>query len=145
MMATKVAIQVMVFALVFIMLATHPGWGEQDCYDEKDAVIRKCMVWPISKGAARTPSRKAHHASIETFSDYVDPSNICRATVQESDMACVCHVISKSEQRKISVVKLVRLARQLARQCGKPVLVGSKCGTWTVPPPLSPPSQSAHP
>jgi len=49
-MATKVAIQVMVFALVFIMLATHPGWGEQDCYDEKDAVIRKCMVTIIFIG-----------------------------------------------------------------------------------------------
>jgi hypothetical protein len=38
MMAPKVVLQVMVFALVFSMLATRPAWGEQDCYAEKDAV-----------------------------------------------------------------------------------------------------------
>ena len=106
-LATKATLGLLAFALVFIMLATHPAWGEQDCYAEKDAVIRRCMETIIFIG------------------DYIDPSNICRATVQQSDMACVCRVISDSEQRKISVVKLVRLARQ----CDKPVPVGSKCGS----------------
>jgi hypothetical protein len=108
MMATKVAIQVMVFALVFfIMLATHPAWGEQECCAEKDAVIHNCM------------------RTITIVGGYVDPSSRCRATVQESDMACVCRAISVNEQLRISVVKLVRLARQ----CGKLVPVGSKCGS----------------
>ncbi|KAF8704169.1 hypothetical protein HU200_031664 [Digitaria exilis] len=57
--------------------------------------------------------------------DYVDPSNKCRETVQKSYMACVCRVISVDEQLKISVVKLVRLARA----CGKIVPAGSKCGS----------------
>ncbi|CAL5031131.1 unnamed protein product [Urochloa decumbens] len=122
-MATKVDLQVMAFALVFIILATHLTWGEVDCHHEKQAVMHKCMK------------------TITIVGDYVDPSNKCREIVQESNMACICRNIEIEDQLKISVVKLVRLARQ----CGKLVPIGSKCGTWTVQPPQSPPSQRAHP
>lgn len=106
-MAMKVQFQVMVFTLVFIMLTTQLVWGEEDCYDQKKAVKLRCMK------------------TIKLDGDYVDPSDKCRETVQKSDMACVCRVISPHEQLRISVVKLVRLARA----CGKIVPAGSKCGS----------------
>ena len=63
--------------------------------------------------------------TITIIGAYVDPSNRCRATVQVSDMACICRVLSIDEELTISVAKLLRLARQ----CGKLVPVGSKCGS----------------
>ena len=42
MMDFKVVRQVVVFALVFTMLAKHQVWGEIDCHDEKVSVMLKC-------------------------------------------------------------------------------------------------------
>ena len=41
MMDFKVVRQVVVFALVFTMLAKHQVWGEIDCHDEKVSVMLK--------------------------------------------------------------------------------------------------------
>ncbi|TVU14118.1 hypothetical protein EJB05_37564, partial [Eragrostis curvula] len=116
-MATKVSLQVLVVALIFAMFTTHQTWGEQDCHQEKILVIQKCK------------------ATIEIGVPYVRPRSDCRQVVEASDMACVCRIITEDEELYISVSKLVRLARA----CGQIVPAGSKCGTWTVPPPLSPP------
>lgn len=43
MVAIKVTLQVMIFALVLSMLATHQVWGEADCYRQKVSVKIDCM------------------------------------------------------------------------------------------------------
>ncbi|TVU30186.1 hypothetical protein EJB05_21796, partial [Eragrostis curvula] len=116
MMVTKVFFHVLVFALIFAMFTTHQTLGEQDCTDEKIAVLRTCKK------------------TLDIDDDYVEPTSRCRHLVESSDMACVCRKVTLAEEFSVSVSKLVRLARE----CGNVVPAGSKCGTWTVPPPLSP-------
>ncbi|CAD6261754.1 unnamed protein product [Miscanthus lutarioriparius] len=48
---------------------------------------------------------------------------------READMVCICSIINDADEQKISVEKLVRLARE----CGKPLPSHTKCGTYTVP------------
>ena len=106
MMTTKVILQLMVYVLVFTILMTHQAWGEDDCYDEKDKVKHDCMK------------------TLDISKDWEEPSHKCRRTVQKSDMACICRIITIEEQIKISMGKLVRLARE----CGKIIPDESKCG-----------------
>ncbi|TVU32071.1 hypothetical protein EJB05_23789, partial [Eragrostis curvula] len=117
MMLVKLARQVLIIALVFATFTTHGVWGEADCHHEKILVFLKCKK------------------TIKIGVDYVQPTSECRRTVQSSDMACVCRIITDDEEFYVSVSKLVRLARE----CGRQVPAGDKCGSWTVPPPLSPP------
>ncbi|TVU30210.1 hypothetical protein EJB05_21820, partial [Eragrostis curvula] len=119
MTAIKAILQVIIFAFTIFMFATHEALGEHDCYHEKENVKVKCKK------------------NLDIVSPYVRPragSKCCR-TVRESDMVCVCRTLTRAEEDEISAVKLV----DVADDCGKPVPVGNKCGTWTVPPPLPPP------
>ena len=96
----------MVYALVFTIIMTHQAFGEDDCYHEKDKVKHDCIK------------------TLDINKDWEEPSHKCRETVQKSDMACICRIISIDEQIKISMGKLVRLARER----GKTIQGGSKCG-----------------
>ncbi|CAL5055284.1 unnamed protein product [Urochloa decumbens] len=122
MMYVKVVFQLMVFALVFTMFIPHLSLGEKDCYEQKYRFKHKCME------------------SIEIKGPYVAPSDSCVLVVRQSDMACICRVILIEEQAEISVSKIVRLATE----CGNPVPAGNKCGSYTVPPPLSQTLQMAR-
>jgi hypothetical protein len=68
MMTTKVILQLMVYALVFTILMTHQGFGEDDCYHEKDKVKHDCIK------------------TLDINKDWEEPSHKCRETVQKSDM-----------------------------------------------------------
>ncbi|PUZ48680.1 hypothetical protein GQ55_7G265400 [Panicum hallii var. hallii] len=119
MMDARAMLQVVVvFALVFTMLAKHQVWGETDCHHEKVSVMLKCKN------------------SIKIGGPYVRPrpGDKCCTTVQTSDMSCVCHVLTEHDEKTVDPKRLVKVAGR----CGKPVRVGSDCGSWTVEqPPLS--------
>ncbi|OEL26678.1 hypothetical protein BAE44_0012308, partial [Dichanthelium oligosanthes] len=78
-----------------------------------------------------------HHCrgSILTVGPYEPPIDDCLHVCRRSDMPCRCRVLTHKDEHLVSAVKLV----QLARDCGYPWQEGSKRGSWTVPPPLSPP------
>ncbi|RLM73377.1 hypothetical protein C2845_PM15G20250 [Panicum miliaceum] len=122
-MDVRVMLQVVVFALVFTMLAKHQVWGEKDCHDDKVSVMLKCKNSIKSGGPLVLPR----------------PGDKCCTTVQASDMACVCHILSTDDEKKVDPKRLVKVADR----CGKPVPVGSDCGSWTVAPPQ--PSSRGHP
>lgn len=107
MMDPKVAFQILIIALIVFMFTTHQAWGEQDCHNEKISVIRKCQK------------------IIEIGTPYARPRGACRRAVESSDMACVCRIITEDEEFYISVSKIV----QLARDCGKIIPEGAKCGS----------------
>ncbi|TVU15199.1 hypothetical protein EJB05_38706, partial [Eragrostis curvula] len=116
-MATiKLSLQVLFFALVFTLLATHQALGNKDCHGEKELVKQKCK------------------SNISISGDYVHPDHECCRVVKESDMICVCRILRLDEESTISAVKLV----DVAHDCGNPVPDGKPCGTWIVrssPPP----------
>lgn len=108
MMYTKVILRLMAFSLVFSMLVTHQACGEEDCYEDKEAVKSRCKK------------------SINIVGNFVEPTAKCCEKVRASNMACICRKITAKEQLLVlSVVKLV----QVARKCGNPVAAGSKCGS----------------
>ncbi|TVT96971.1 hypothetical protein EJB05_57802, partial [Eragrostis curvula] len=103
----KLVPQIMLFALVFTnIIATHQAWGEKECYGEKESIKHKCKE------------------NISIIDDYVRPGQECCHVVKESDMICVCRILSIEEESTISAVKLF----YVARDCGNPVPVGKKCG-----------------
>lgn len=110
MVAMKVTFQVITCALILTMFVSRQAWGEDDCYDKKVLLIMHCKDTIQFEGA------------------YVDPTNKCRSVVEASDMACVCLKITIKEQYHINARKIIRLARD----CGKPLPVGSKCGSKCV-------------
>ena len=91
------------------MFATQRAWGERDCYREKTVVLGNCKQ-TLARGT-----------------DYEGPNQRCRATVthRNIDMVCICSIITAEDEEKISVEKLVRLARE----CGKPLPSHTKCGS----------------
>jgi hypothetical protein len=103
----KVILQVLVFALIFSMLVTHQAWGEVDCYFDKKLVKNKC------------------ERNIKMRGDYIHPGNECCNAVRRSDMVCVCLKMSLEEEARISMAKMV----MVARDCGKPIPPKSKCGS----------------
>lgn len=108
MMVVKVALQMLIIGLlVIVVFTTHQVWSEQDCYGEKVLVVKRC--WK----------------TIEIGVAYENPTSKCRRTVESSDVACVCRIITTDEEAYISVSKLVKLARE----CGKQFPDGSKCGS----------------
>lgn len=102
----KLILQVLLFVIVFTMIATHQSWGEKDCYGEKEKVKSRCR----------------ESIAIE---DDIPPDHECCKAVKESDMICVCRILRIDEETNISAVKLVHVAKT----CGKPVPVGNKCGS----------------
>ncbi|TVU22256.1 hypothetical protein EJB05_31940 [Eragrostis curvula] len=111
-MSLKVVLQFVVIALVFTMFRTQQAWGEKDCHGEKILVKEKCME------------------SIKLVGDYVHPNQSCIHAVKDSDMTCICGIITLDDELEISVSKTLRLARE----CHNPVPAETKCGTFTVPP-----------
>jgi hypothetical protein len=105
-MARNTLIQLLVFTLVFIMSTTQ-AWGDQDCYQEKDMVLRECTI------------------SIITIGNYIPPSNLCCRHVRSSDMVCVCRKLEPSDEVSVSPRKLVRVAED----CRKPLPPRTKCGS----------------
>ncbi|TVU38544.1 hypothetical protein EJB05_11920, partial [Eragrostis curvula] len=118
-MTMKVTIPILVSVFAFNVFTTYQSCGEQDCHEEKELVMAKCI------------------ATITNHGPYAPPNLPCRQAVAASDMVCICRTLSHLDETSVSASKLVHLAKD----CGKPVPVGSKCGSWTIPPPLSSPSQ----
>ena len=108
MITIKIMLRVLVFSLVFTMLATHQAWGKnkENCEKDKNFIKRQCENC-IAVG------RKAR------------ASKLCCNAMKRADMACVCRSITLEEQLKISVVKVV----DVAKECGNPVPPGNKCGS----------------
>jgi hypothetical protein len=63
--------------------------------------------------------------TINVGDNYAYPSNKSRRTVEQSDMNCICHIVTIEDEHFISASKLVCLARA----CGNPVTIGNKCGS----------------
>nr|TKW08477.1 hypothetical protein SEVIR_6G030500v2 [Setaria viridis] len=59
---------------------------------------------------------------------YIAPSPLCCHVVEASGMACICSILLPEDEDEIGPSKLVRQAKD----CQKPVPVGSKCGSITV-------------
>ena len=89
MMAVSVTLQLVVFALVFTMFGTHQAWGVQDCYREKDLVKERCME------------------TIKIGAPYVPPTESCRHTVGQSDMTCICRILTIEELLIVNAAKIV--------------------------------------
>ena len=106
-MNIKLILQPLVFALFFTSFRTHQTWGEQDCYEEKRLVILYCG------------------GTISNVGPYEPPTNGCLLVCRKADMPCICRVLNYKDECLISAVKLV----QLAKECGYPLPVGSKCGS----------------
>jgi hypothetical protein len=97
----------MVFALVFVMFASHQALSEQDYHEDKEKLLTIC--WD----------------TIKIDGAYVPPTAFCRYFVKKKvNMACVCRLLNPANEVTTSAVKLVHLAHD----CGKALLVGSKCG-----------------
>lgn len=107
MMVKNANFRLMVLALVFILFATPRACGEGDCYEHKDWIKRLCIN------------------SIKLHGKYEPPTDTCRQLVEAADMVCICHILKPADELMISIIKLVRLARD----CGKPLPVGTKCGS----------------
>ena len=106
-MATKATLEVLIFALVFIMFTTHQTQGEPDCYRQKDLVLYKCKY------------------SIKISGDYIGPDSTCRELVEECDMTCICQILTMEDEKTVSIDKILRLARDY----NNPVPAGSICGS----------------
>lgn len=93
----KVILRVLVFALVFCMLAKHQASGEKDCHDQKKNVKLKC--------------RK----NIDISGFYVRPrvGDKCCQAVDAADMVCVCGAFTEKELEveKISCIYLFHLQK----------------------------------
>jgi hypothetical protein len=108
MITIKVMLRALAFSLVFTMIATHQAWGKnkENCDKDKDSVKSKCQNCIGVGRKARTNKE-------------------CCDAIKAADMACVCRSIIAEEQLKISVVKVV----EVAKECGNPVPPGNKCGS----------------
>ncbi|KAI5010862.1 uncharacterized protein LOC123427875 [Hordeum vulgare subsp. vulgare] len=106
----------LLLASIVAGFAAHLAAGEKDCYGERDRIMHICIQ------------------SIKKDGFYLPATAACRSEVRKVDMPCICRVLTAFDERTVSPVKLVRLAHQ----CHIEIPVGSKCGTYTVPP-------SAHP
>ncbi|KAG0539841.1 hypothetical protein BDA96_03G356800 [Sorghum bicolor] len=112
-MATKVIVELLMLVSISAIFLAHQACGEPDCHTEKLLVMIHCRRTIKHNGAYHFPT--------------VD----CIEAIQKSDIPCVCHILDQDDEKKISAEKLVTLARQL----GKTLQTGSKCGSYTVPPP----------
>ncbi|XP_059430490.1 uncharacterized protein LOC132164090 [Corylus avellana] len=61
----------------------------------------------------------------------IKPSWGCCAVVKNADVPCVCSLVNKEIEQVIDMEKVV----YVARSCGKTVAPGTKCGSYSVPPP----------
>ncbi|OAY67591.1 hypothetical protein ACMD2_05197 [Ananas comosus] len=103
-------------ALVFVLIAIlfcHAT--DAQCPDQWTALKKDCMQFV----------RKASPAPLP-------PSQQCCKTVQKSNLTCACKHVDKDLLKKISMQKVVTVAKD----CGCPLKPGSKCGDYTVPPSL---------
>ncbi|TVU48805.1 hypothetical protein EJB05_00080, partial [Eragrostis curvula] len=62
------------------MLTTHQAWAEKECYTGKELLKFRCKK------------------TIAVIGDYVPPDSPCIRTVQQSDMACICGIITPREE-----------------------------------------------
>ncbi|TVU04518.1 hypothetical protein EJB05_47629 [Eragrostis curvula] len=107
-MAMKAILQFVVLALVFDILTSHQALAEEDCHGDKELVKVQC--------------RK----TLEVLGPYVDPKPSCIRAVEQSDIACICRIITPEEEIYISIIRFLRLACT----CHKPVpSPGQNCGT----------------
>ncbi|CAN0901830.1 hypothetical protein LINGRAHAP2_LOCUS21633 [Linum grandiflorum] len=60
------------------------------------------------------------------------PSVPCCEAIQPVDVSCACGYASSFAERYVSLDKVV----YVARSCGKTLVAGTKCGSYTIPPPL---------
>ncbi|PNT65515.1 hypothetical protein BRADI_4g43686v3 [Brachypodium distachyon] len=67
--------------------------GEDDCYEEKDAVLHWCSKY-IKKVHPPHTHPRPH------------PRMQCCATVKKSDMECVCRVLTEQEKQGIDVARV---------------------------------------
>ncbi|KAJ1287719.1 hypothetical protein BS78_02G032400 [Paspalum vaginatum] len=108
-MSTKAVVQLVFCALVFAMCTTINllVTCEEDCYIEKERVKSVCKE------------------SIARSGPYVSPVHnpACIEAVRESDMACICNILTEEDEEEISPLKLVRLAREYHRP------LGTRCGS----------------
>jgi hypothetical protein len=105
-MATKVAVHALV---VCVLAFTMYGASGYDCYPEKFLVLKECI------------------STLKRGPMYKPPTDRCLRAVQLSDvdMTCICAILTDSDQKVIDPKKVIHFARQ----CGKPVPVGKKCGS----------------
>jgi len=75
------------------MFGTHRAWGEQDCYREKDLAKERCME------------------TIKIGAPYVPPTESCRHTVGQSDMTCICRILTIEELLIVNATKIVHPIR----------------------------------
>ena len=50
--------------------------------------------------------------------------------IQASDMVCVCHILTEHDEKTVDPKRLVKVADR----CGKPLPVGSDCGSKFIMP-----------
>ncbi|KAF5750145.1 hypothetical protein HS088_TW03G00477 [Tripterygium wilfordii] len=60
----------------------------------------------------------------------IPPSSLCCQAVQYVGMYCPCKLMNNEGMDHLSPEKLV----SAGNACGKPLLPGTKCGSYTVPP-----------
>ncbi|XP_023880258.1 uncharacterized protein LOC111992622 [Quercus suber] len=61
----------------------------------------------------------------------MNPSQQCCRVIQKANMPCVCHHMTKNDEKFLDMKKVIFVAQY----CGRPVAPGTTCGSYTVPPP----------
>uniref|UniRef100_A0A453CWV4 Bifunctional inhibitor/plant lipid transfer protein/seed storage helical domain-containing protein n=1 Tax=Aegilops tauschii subsp. strangulata TaxID=200361 RepID=A0A453CWV4_AEGTS len=114
-------VRFLLLASIVAGFAAHLAAGEKDCYDERDMIMSICIE------------------SIKKQGFYTPPTPDCRREVKKVDVPCICRVLTASDERTVSPVKLVILAHE----CHIELPVGSKCGAYTIGGRVPPPSAHA--
>ncbi|TVU50307.1 hypothetical protein EJB05_01674, partial [Eragrostis curvula] len=102
---------------VLLEVSEELALAEEDCHGDKELVKVQC--------------RK----TLEVLGPYVDPKPSCIRAVEQSDMACICRIITPEEEIYISIISLyysTAIAGATLKITSMRVLQGkqSKEGSW---------------
>ncbi|XP_073113563.1 uncharacterized protein [Elaeis guineensis] len=100
---------VLVFAWAGTLLST--GHARDDCHGDVTALIKQCKDYVKKEGPQ------------------VAPSVQCCQVVKHVDVPCVCKHVTPRIEEMISMEKAV----YVAKECGRPLKHGCRCGSYTVP------------
>ncbi|CAN0901829.1 hypothetical protein LINGRAHAP2_LOCUS21632 [Linum grandiflorum] len=100
--------------LVLICTSTlqHQASAQSYCNADLSSLMSQCWKYVQKSGSKSAPS----------------PG--CCTAIKPVDLACACPYISKSVEGYVSMDKVV----YVARSCGKNLVAGTKCGSYTIPP-----------
>ncbi|XP_075644123.1 male-cone protein 1-like [Castanea sativa] len=99
------------FAIIVILSSSNNVVG-QDCQGDMQGLMSQCSSYVKKDGPK------------------IKPSPQCCDVIKKADIPCVCKRLTAEIEKAINMDKVVFVANT----CGKPLVPGSKCGAFNVPP-----------